>query len=203
MFEVRHRPLAGPPLRVFVSSTNRGAKRIPQDLYETPEWLIRAMLPHLEAQLKGQILEPAEGNGAIVRTLEEPFPAARIVQGDIQTGQNFLSGQFDLIITNSPYSLALEFIQRALQLRAKGGAVAMLFQLNFLGSQQGASFWRSHTPSGLTSRRPDFTGDGGDSIEYAWFTWDAVARTKRGNLQMLNILVAILVATIAELISIK
>ena len=23
----------------------------------------------------------------------------------------------------------------------------------------------------MTPKRPDFTGDGGDSIEYAWFVW--------------------------------
>jgi methylase of polypeptide subunit release factors len=74
------------------------------------------MVPHLGYPRR--ILEPAVGNGAIARILKREFPAAEIVTGDIATGQDFLllhdyGGRlFDLIITNPPYSLALEFIQR-------------------------------------------------------------------------------------------
>jgi hypothetical protein len=174
-----------------MSSTNRGAVRKPQDFYETPEWLTEAIMPSLHRWFGyscRRILEPASGNGAIVRVLERWFPEARIDAGDIQNGQDFLtheySGSYDLIITNPPYSLAMEFVERAYTyhnsvphglLSMNRGLVAMLLRLNFLGSQERAPWFRlfgGHTPSIYVSpRRPDFTGDGGDSTEYAWFVW--------------------------------
>jgi hypothetical protein len=177
-----------------MSSTNRGAVRKPQDFYETPEWLTEAIMPYLRQWWYGsdgsyrRILEPASGNGAIVRVVERWFPEAHIDAGDIQNGQDFLayeySGPYDLIITNPPYSLAMEFVQRAFTyhnsqvphglLSMDRGLVAMLLRLNFLGSQERAPWFRQfgNTPSVyVTPKRPDFTGDGGDSTEYAWFVW--------------------------------
>src|SRR6516162_8138921 len=114
-----------------------------------------------------------------MREPERAFLETVIEQGDIRPGRDFLThqydGSYDLIITNPPYSKSLEFIQRAISLRSEHGAVAMLLRLNFLCSQQRASWrMRSNTPTGLypSPRRPDFTGGGGDATEYARFVWD-------------------------------
>src|SRR5437660_11738047 len=122
------------------------------------------------------ILEPAAGRGAIVRVLQRAFPEAVIEQGDISTGQEFLTypyaGPYDLIITNPPYSFALDFVRRALPLRAPCGAVIILERLNWLASQKRGPWMRLHTLSLYVSpRRPDYTGDGGDATDYAWFVW--------------------------------
>ena len=160
-----------------MSAINRGTVREQRDFYETPDWLIKAIIPHLQQYQPRRILEPAAGQGAIVRVLEQAFPEAVIEQGDISTGQDFLAheyaGPYDLIITNPPYLLALEFIRRALALRVPHGAVVMLLRVNFVGGQKRAPWMRAHTPSlYVTPRRPDFTGNGGDATEYAWFVWD-------------------------------
>jgi hypothetical protein len=134
-----------------LSATNRGAVRCTNDLYETPEWLAEAIVPHLEPYHPRRILEPAAGGGAIVRVLQQAFPEAEIDQSDISTGQNFFThryaGPYALIITNSPYSYALKFAKRALPLRGTGGAVVMLLRINWLGGQKRAAWMRMHTPS--------------------------------------------------------
>ncbi len=160
-----------------MSATNRGARRRTNDLYETPEWLTEAIVPQLARYNPRRILEPAAGGGAIVRVLRRAFSTAVIDQGDISTGQDFLThpyaGPYDLIITNPPYSLALEFVKRALPLHASRGAVVMLLRMNWLGSQERAPWMRLHTPSMyVTPRRPSFINGGSDATEYAWMIWD-------------------------------
>ena len=160
-----------------MSATNRGAVRRLDDFYETPPWLTEALIPHLQPYRPHRILEPAAGGGAITRVLRRHFPGGIIVEGDIRTEQDFLTHEyappFDLIITNPPYSLAKEFIERALPLRSNRGAVVMLLRINFLGGQKRARFLRAFTPSIYVSpRRPSFTGGGSDATEYAWFVWD-------------------------------
>jgi hypothetical protein len=162
-----------------MSATNRRANLKPLDLYETPDWLTLALIPHLRKYNPRGILEPAVGGGAIARILKREFPEANITVGDVTTGQDFrvhdYGGPFDLIMTNPPYSLAMEFIQRALPLDAQGGTVALLLRVNFMGGQERASFRRkcgSKLSLYISPRRPDFTGEGGDATEYAWFVWD-------------------------------
>jgi len=79
-----------------------------------------------------------------------------------------------LIITNPPYKLAQEFIERALQVTSPiGGEVAMLLRLNFLGSQKRGAWLVNHVPDlYVLSERPSFNGNGKtDATEYAWFCW--------------------------------
>lgn len=61
-----------------MSSTNRGRARRPQDFYETPSWVTAAMLQRIEehpqmgrAHTWDRVLEPAAGNGAIIRVMRE------------------------------------------------------------------------------------------------------------------------------------
>lgn len=82
-------------------------------------------------ELKGSILEPAAGQGHISVVLKEKYPYNEIVSTDlvqrnekfgvpIQGGIDFLTHdfnrKFDNIITNPPFNMAQEFIERALQL---------------------------------------------------------------------------------------
>ncbi len=66
---------------------------------------MEALIPHLTKpplldREPRRILEPAAGDGNIVRVLQRAFPQAEIVTGDILTGQDFTSydyeGLFDL-----------------------------------------------------------------------------------------------------------
>ena len=55
--------------------------------------------------------------------------------------------QYDLVITNPPFTLALDYIVTALDDCKVGGFVAMLVRLNFLGSVGRRDFWQHHMPT--------------------------------------------------------
>lgn len=45
-------------------------------------------------------------------------------------------------------------------------------RLNFLGSKKRCKWLQADMPDVyVLPNRPDFTGDGGDATEYAWFVW--------------------------------
>jgi len=112
----------------------------PFDFYKTPECATRALL--WREKFEGEIWECASGDGAISKVLEAAGYC--VVSSDIQDadhvygrrGVDFLESTFmaDNIVTNPPYSLAQEFVERALSLSKK--KVAMLLPLSFLESQR-------------------------------------------------------------------
>lgn len=174
-----------------MSSTNRGATRMAGDLYETPAWCTEAILPFV-LPTSNWVLEPAAGRGAILRVFRALAPAVPIegIEINADNAQHCRDQGFQvtcadsleampaitmspgLIITNPPFSLALEFCAAALKLAAGRSDVAMLLRLNFLAGQRRSAWHRAH-PSDVyvLPRRPSFTGNGTDSCEYAWFVW--------------------------------
>lgn len=108
-------------------STTR--ERVDNDFYATPLNATKAILN--EVKLYGSILEPAAGQGHISKVLREYYPYSEIVSTDlvqreerfgipVQSDIDFLTYEFnrkfDNIITNPPFNLAQEFIERALKL---------------------------------------------------------------------------------------
>ncbi|WP_436663579.1 hypothetical protein ACOALA_13645 [Alicyclobacillus acidoterrestris] len=89
------------------------------------------------------------------------------------------SERYDFIITNPPFSLAQEFVEKSLTL---ANCVIMLLRLNFLASGKRKEFWEKHPPTAIhvLTKRPSFTGTGTDATDYAWFVWDTTGRQKRG-----------------------
>lgn len=181
-----------------MSAAGRGAVRQTDDFYETPGWLTRAILPHLNLTPQSYAFEPACGQGAIVQELLNfGLPESHVFCADINPAfvsqvstrlkvnvvqSNFLQkflptfqateNRPDLIITNPPYKHALEFVKESLEIVDIYGTVAMLLRLNFLGGQKRAKFLREHPCDVYVSpRRPSFTGGSTDATEYAWFVW--------------------------------
>jgi hypothetical protein len=79
-----------------------------------------------------------------------------------------------LIITNPPFALAQQIIEKALHDVEVGGFVVMLLRLNFLGGVGRIGFWQKHRPVALYvhPRRMSFTENGQtDSIEYMHAVW--------------------------------
>ena len=73
---------------------------------------------------------------------------------------------YDLVITNPPFQLAMEFVQHAMRFIQPAGAVAMLLRLNWLASLKRADFLRRFCPDvHVLPRRPSFTGRGTDATE--------------------------------------
>ncbi len=156
------------------------------DFYCTPAWATHALMER--ESFAGRIWEPASGNGAMVNIIRQYYDD--VVASDIQEedyvcglqGRDFLDessafSQVSNIITNPPYKLAQEFINRALDVATD--KVAMLLKLTFLESTKRHAWWQTVPlkkvwvfsrrvtmyPYGTT--KPKNSG----TITYAWFVW--------------------------------
>lgn len=179
-----------------MSSTNRGGKRSPADFYPTPSWCVVRALEEM-ALPGGTWLEPCAGDGAIIRAvrhvrrdiswhavevrdscrpvLEElTHPDDRVYCSDFFEWRP--SQRFDVLFTNPPYSLAEQFLERGLSIASN---VVLLLRLNFLASARRADIMRKHAPDVyVLPNRPSFSGQGTDSVEYAWFHWPPQPRAR-------------------------
>ena len=162
-----------------MSSTNRGTVRNEADFYPTPKRAFEPLIPYLSRERNHW--EPACGDRRLVTWMQNAGITA--AGSDLSEGHDFLAETIPsspewaamddaplTIITNPPFSLAQEFCEKALDLADE---VFMLLRLNFLGAQKRFEWWRDSEPNALfvLSERPDFTGGGGDSTEYAWLYW--------------------------------
>ncbi|MBD5534614.1 MAG: class I SAM-dependent methyltransferase [Lachnospiraceae bacterium] len=135
---VKNKALTGTNLAGM--STTR--ERVKDDFYATPTSAVEAILN--EISLEGSILEPAAGQGHISKVLKTYYPNSEIVSTDlvqregkfgipIQGDVNFLTYEFDRkfdnIITNPPFNLSKEFIERALSLSNKKVIIFAKIQL--------------------------------------------------------------------------
>lgn len=138
----------------------RSNKRNKNDLYQTPYSMTRRLLDN--EIFNGSILEPACGNGAITKVLFEIY--RDVVGQDIE--KDFLkeTTQYDNIITNPPFSLALEFVVKAKQLCKD--KIALLLPITYLnGKKRYEQVWQDKEFP--LARVYIFT-------RYAWLTADDV-----------------------------
>lgn len=165
-----------------MSATNRSDVRSVQDSYPTPRWVVHRLLELLYLP-GGEWLEPAAGGGNIIKAVSEKRQDVRWtaiekydLYGNVCTFADFLNHDFQgkrfaATLTNPPYSLAMPFIKKAIEI---SDTVAMLLRVNFLGSAQRAEWMRNNTPSiYVLPNRPSFTATNGtDATEYAWLVWN-------------------------------
>jgi hypothetical protein len=175
-----------------MSQRDSGYARKERDLYETPEWVTAALIPHLPRR-PSSIYEPACGSGKMVRALQKALPGAAIIGADIEPGPTFLRLDFlrdghaacarrDAIITNPPYDLAREFTEHALRLmEANQGMVAMLLRTDFDHARLRQHLFGACPVFAkklvLTKRIVWFVEENGKpkaapSFNHAWFIWD-------------------------------
>jgi hypothetical protein len=82
-----------------------------------------------------------------------------------------------VIITNPPFSVAMDMILRSFEVAAEGGFIVMLLRLNFFGSAERFPFFASRLGvmpkwTYVHHKRMGFLPDGStDSIEYAHLVW--------------------------------
>ena len=83
------------------------------------------------------------------------------------------------IVTNPPYSEALEFCQKALNLVKEGSKVCMFLKLTFLESKERKLFFETIPPLKvyvcssriICAKNADFESYPSSAICYAWFVW--------------------------------
>lgn len=100
------------------------------------------------------------------------------VEDRIDFGVNGLDESWsnDDVLTNPPYSNALDFVRKGIQ---EAESAVFLLRLNWLGSGKTgradfrSSFLREHPPTLLVplERRPSFRHGTTDACDYAWIGW--------------------------------
>ena len=187
-----------------MSSTNRTTARSshPSDYYITPVKDIKLFLKNFNEVVKINwenelILDPCTG-GDSINDMSYPlaiqnYIGKEAIELDIDTIDirkdskankitNYLLLNVDntyqrkpsVIITNPPFRISKEIIQKSLTDVKDNGWVIMLLRLNFFGSKQRKPFWDEFMPRYVFvhHKRICFTQNGStDSIEYAHFCW--------------------------------
>jgi hypothetical protein len=161
--------------------------RIANDYYPTPANLVTPLLDRL--QLKGKILEPCAGDGAIARLIpgclsNELYPKDFTPdwQLDASRPESWLEfGAINWTITNPPYDAKLLLKIITLALKHSRVGVAMLLRLSFLEPCQKVANRRElliqyadcMTDLIAVNPRPKFRPDikGTDNSTVAWFVW--------------------------------
>jgi hypothetical protein len=161
-----------------------GYERQKDDFYPTPE---RATLALLDVeQFDGPIWEPACGDGAISRVLEnaghDVISSDLVDRGYGESRIDFLmelASRAPNVVTNPPFKLAVPFVRQSVRLTT--GKVAMLLKIAFLeGIERAEMFQKTPLARVLVfSRRLAFVPgdgarklDGGGMMAFAWFVWD-------------------------------
>lgn len=174
-----------------MSATNRGSERVESDFYVTPSKTIHRFLENYYDFNELTILEPSAGNGSICKVIKELYPDSYIVANEIREEENdnltgcsdevfhedYLKftdkGKYDVIISNPPFSLAQEFLEKSFEIAGRNTDIIMLLRLAFLESKRRHDFWQKHPLSGLyiLSERPSFINGKTDATAYGWFVW--------------------------------
>lgn len=175
--------------------------RVENDYYATPFNATEALLNALNESgdtLSGDlILEPSAGEGHIVKVLKDFYPYNEIVANDIayrssrlgidvNGGIDFLNYEphrkYDTIITNPPFALAQEFIEKALTLTNR--RVIMFAKIQLLeGDKRRKMFDNSplkyvyvFSKRVNPLRNGEATDENGkpwaSTMCFAWFVWD-------------------------------
>ena len=155
-----------------MSSTNRGTDRNKFDYYVTPQKDIVNFLEafkrnHNDLENVKNVLDPSAGGD---QNNEMSYPEAikkvyfdwNVETLDIRTdsrakykGIDYLQRNIneilpdykpDIIFTNPPFNLAMDFIKKALNEVRTDGYVIMLLRLNFLGSKDRNKWLKSNMP---------------------------------------------------------
>lgn len=165
-----------------MSGASAAIERPEHDFYPTPPWPVRLILGELPCARV--VLDPCAGDGAILRVARDAWGCEAIgydVDPERLWGNPPIDAlaldrwhEADLILTNPPFRLAREFVDRALAEAApRRATVAMLLRLAFLASKGRAALHQDR-PSDVyvLGERPSFTKDGAtDRYDYAWFVW--------------------------------
>jgi len=178
-----------------MSSTNRGYNRHKSDYYVTPKKDVKLFLEEFcfkenETFNQSLILDPccggdAENDATYLSILKEQNKESKVFGIDIREDskadlvKDFLTckseeiGVYNIIISNPPFYLAEDFINKSLEIVNEGGYVIMLLRLNFFGSKKRKKIFENNMPLScyIHHKRISFMNGATDSIEYAHFVW--------------------------------
>lgn len=169
------------------------AKDSPDD-FPTPPWATRGLIEHILGGKAGlaqkTCLEPACGAGHMARALKEYFgsvSASDAYSYGYGSQRDFLTYPYEMnshdwVITNPPFRLAQEFVERALAVAREG--VAILARTVFIESAGRYRDLFEHTPptkfAQFVERVPMVKGrldrSASTATGYAWLVWEKASQ---------------------------
>lgn len=173
-----------PTLRVLGSTTVVGADREQHDFYATEPKAVELLLD--EEQFQQDILEPCCGLNPIVEVLKSRGYQVitsdlidRGVGAEVKDFFDYESWHGD-IVTNPPYSHAVDFVEHSLKITEVGSKVAMFLKIQFLESKKRREFFKQYPPKYIyvassrlkCAKNGEFEKYGSSVACYAWFVWE-------------------------------
>jgi predicted RNA methylase len=164
-------------LDLQLTAGNNKRNRRELDFYPTPPEATIALMDFLKLE-KQTIWECACGNNAMSDVLESY--GHNVISTDINSGIDFLKAhrECDAIITNPPFNVSAEFIQKATK---EADVVAFLLKSQYWHAKKRSSLFDELPPSYVLplTWRPDFLyqerkeGEkkGSPTMEVAWSVW--------------------------------
>lgn len=175
-----------------LSGTSTTRDRVEDDYYATPYGGTELLLDNVN--FTGNFLEPCVGGGHIAEIIKryynvEIFGSDLVDRGYPNTlVADFLTHKFDRkfdnIITNPPYSLAQEFLEKGMEVVNDNGKIAMFLKIQFLEGAKRREMFIHYPPKYIYvfSKRQNPWRNGSQVDEkgkpwastmcFAWFIWE-------------------------------
>ena len=169
--------------------------RVENDFYATNPKAVTMLMDAYKPFQNLDILEPSVGQGHIAKILKETYPSNRIDCMDIVDRgypgtviSDFLTTtinkKYDCVITNPPFSLAQEFIEKSMTVLKPNGIVCMFLKIQFLEGVKRKEFFEKYPPKYVyVFRQRMATWNNGQELDpngkrwattmcHAWFVWE-------------------------------
>lgn len=151
-------------------------KRSAMDFYPTPIEVTHALMMFLSdvGHMPSMVWECACGGYDMSKVIEE---YTSCIATDLKHGQDYLNHELpegvDSIITNPPFSLAEQFIRKAL---SETPVVAMLLKSSYWHASKRAALFNKHRPAYILPLlwRPQFSpleNAGSPTMDVLWTVW--------------------------------
>lgn len=182
-----------------LSGGNSATERAENDFYATDPAAVVGLLHSLAKDgvcySHKKCLEPCVGTGNIIIACDVINVCQEWTYLDIVDRgypytliQNYLTWEtderFDFIITNPPYSLASEFVEKSMELLDDNGMCCMFLKLQFLEGAKRKELFRKYPPKYIYvfrsrmatwkngfEKNPDTGKKWAETICFAWFVW--------------------------------
>ena len=171
-------------LRVLGSTTVVGSDREQHDFYATEPKAVELLLE--EEQFQQSILEPCCGLNHITDVLRNKGYQVttsdlidRGVGAEVKDFFDYTHWYGD-IVTNPPYSQAVDFVEHSLKIVEEGSKVAMFLKIQFLEGKKRKEFFKRFPPKYIyvassrlrCAKNGEFDKYGSSAVCYAWFIWE-------------------------------
>ena len=177
-----------------LAGTSTIRDRVEDDYYATPTNSTEALLN--EIKFGGIFLEPCIGGGHIAEVIKKHYPNNKVVGCDIVDRgypntkiadfltHDFRDIKYNSIITNPPYSLAQEFLEKSMNIIAEKGKIAMFLKIQFLEGVARREMFKKYPPKYVYvfTKRQNPLRNGSPVDEngkawastmcFAWFIWE-------------------------------